>query len=55
MVLKKFMNNKIILIGAFGEMCELAEVCKKQIIGIIDNNLKGNFRGIPIIGTSQAF
>ena len=50
MVLKKFMDNEIILVGAFAEMCELANMCSKKVIGIIDNNLKGNFQDIPIIG-----
>lgn len=45
------MNNGIIIIGAFGEICELAEICNKNVIGIIDNNLKGLFRNIPIIGS----
>lgn len=47
------MNNEIILVGAFGEMCELAEMCGKIVIGIIDNNILGSFRGIPIIGTDD--
>ena len=50
MVLKKFMDNEIILVGAFAEMCELANLCSKKVIGIIDNNLKGSFHKIPIIG-----
>jgi len=53
MVLKKFMDNEIILVGAFAEMCELANLCSKKIIGIIDNNLKGSFQNIPIIGTDD--
>ena len=47
------MENDIILIGAFGEMCELAEICGKKIVGIIDNNLNDTFRGIPIIGKDE--
>lgn len=53
MVLKKFMGNEIILVGAFTEMCELANICSKKIVGIIDNNIKGSFYGIPIIGTDD--
>lgn len=47
------MDNEIILVGAFGEMCELAELCGKKVVGIIDNQIHGAFRGIPIIGTDQ--
>ena len=48
------MDNEIILVGAFGEMIELAALCGKKVIGIIDNNnLNGTFRGIPIIGTDR--
>ena len=53
MVSMKSMENDIILIGAFGEMCELAEICGKNIVGIIDNNLNDTFRGIPIIGKDE--
>lgn len=45
------MDSDIILVGAFGEMVELAALCGKKVIGIIENNLKGCFRDIPIIGT----
>ena len=44
------MDKRIILVGAFGEMVELAQICNLTIVGIIDNNLESSFRGIPIIG-----
>lgn len=43
--------NKAILVGAFHEMVELCELTGIELVGIIDNNLKGNFLGYPILGT----
>ncbi|MDD5618224.1 MAG: acetyltransferase [Candidatus Omnitrophica bacterium] len=40
----------IILVGGFHEIIELCEMCNKQIIGIVDNNLKGEHFGYPILG-----
>lgn len=45
------MSEKIILVGAFHEMVELCEDCGFHIAGIIDNKLRGDFMGYPIIGT----
>lgn len=44
------MGKDIILVGAFGEMVELAQLCGFSVVGIIDNNLVGLFRDIPILG-----
>ena len=46
-------GNKIILVGAFNTAVELAEECKKEIIGIIDNNIKVDFMGYPILGSDE--
>jgi sugar O-acyltransferase (sialic acid O-acetyltransferase NeuD family) len=43
--------KEIILVGGFHEMIELCEDAGYNIIGIIDNDLKGEYYGYPIIGT----
>lgn len=43
----------IILVGGFHEMIELCEDAGLNIIGIIDNNLSGEYYGYPIIGTDN--
>lgn len=45
------MNKDIILVGAFHEIIELCNECNLNIIGIIDNNIKNSYMGIPILGT----
>jgi len=42
--------TKIILVGAFHEIIELCEYNEYNIVGIIDNNLTGEYLGYPIIG-----
>lgn len=44
------MPERVILVGAFGEIVELCLRAGKQVVGIIDNNLEGEFLGIPILG-----
>lgn len=46
-------NNKIIIVGAFHEIIELAEECGKIISGIIDNKLTGKYMGYQILGTDD--
>ena len=47
------MNKDIIIVGAFHEVVELCEDCGFNIIGIIDNNIKGEYLKIPILGTDN--
>ena len=42
---------EVILIGGFIEVIELCELCNIKITGIIDNKLKEDYCGYPIIGT----
>lgn len=42
--------KEIILVGGFHEMVELCSDAGFNIIGIIDNNLTGEYYGFPIIG-----
>ena len=44
------MKTNVILVGAFHEVIELCEECRYDIVGIIDNNIIGEYYGIPIIG-----
>lgn len=47
------MNKDIIIVGAFHEIIELCEDCGFIIVGIIDNKIKGNYYGYPILGTDD--
>lgn len=44
------MKTDVILVGGFHEMIELCEDCDLNIIGIIDNEKKGFYNRIPILG-----
>ena len=45
------MNEKsVIVVGAFHEVIELCENCRRKIVGIIDNRLEGTYEGYPILG-----
>lgn len=44
------MKTDVILVGGFHEMIELCEDCGHHIVGIIDNDLIGNYCGYPVIG-----
>lgn len=46
-------KNRIILVGGFHEVIELCEMCRYDIVGIIDNNLSGKYYGYPIIGKDE--
>lgn len=41
---------EVILVGGFIELIELCELCNIEITGIIDNKLKEDYCGYPIIG-----
>ena len=46
-------NNKVIIVGAFHEIIELAEKCNKTILGIIDNDKQDGFLGYRILGNDE--
>ena len=43
----------LLLVGGFHEVIELCESCGRKIVGIIDNNLVGEYMGYPILGTDE--
>ncbi|WP_316819823.1 NeuD/PglB/VioB family sugar acetyltransferase [Pedobacter gandavensis] len=43
------MKNGLIIVGAFHEIIELAEDLKIKILGLIDNEKKGSYKGYKII------
>lgn len=45
------MNDGVILVGGFHEIIELCRRCGKEIVGIIDNNLRDEYLGYKILGT----
>lgn len=45
--------KEIILVGGFHEMIELCEEAGFNIVGIIDNELTGEYFGYPVIGTDN--
>ena len=45
--------DNIIMVGGFHEMVELCEDCGLNIVGIIDNTLKGTYEGVTVIGTDD--
>ena len=47
------MDKKVILVGAFHEIIELCELCNYTIIGIIDNNISGEYYGYKILGSDS--
>ncbi len=47
------MNEKIIIVGAFHEIIELAEDNGVFVVGLIDPIKKDNYRGYKIIGTDE--
>jgi len=42
--------DSIILIGGFSDTIELAELCGKKILGIVDNKLQGSYMGYEVFG-----
>jgi UDP-N-acetylbacillosamine N-acetyltransferase len=47
------MKSKIIIVGAFHEIIELAEEAGHKIIGLIDNIKTKEYYGFPILGTDK--
>lgn len=47
------MNNKVIIIGAFHEIIELAEDLHYEIVGLVDNIKTGCYYNYPILGTDN--
>ncbi len=47
------MNKKIIIVGAFHEVIELAEENGIQIIGLIDNGKKKSYLNYPVLGNDS--
>src|ERR1043165_6430812 len=43
--------NRIIVIGAFHEIIELATDCGFDVIGIVDSSKTVSYLGIPVLGT----
>jgi sugar O-acyltransferase (sialic acid O-acetyltransferase NeuD family) len=43
-------NDKIIIVGGFPEVIELAEACGRRIVGLIDPHLGSEHRGYPVLG-----
>lgn len=41
----------VIIVGGFHEIIELAETCKYNIVGLIDNQLENEYFGYPILGS----
>lgn len=46
-------GSQIILAGGFHEMVELCQAAGKQIVGIIDPRLSGDYFGCPVLGTDD--
>jgi UDP-N-acetylbacillosamine N-acetyltransferase len=46
-------NERLIIVGGFSEVIELAEDCQKQIVGLIDPNLSREYRGHPVLGADS--
>jgi sugar O-acyltransferase (sialic acid O-acetyltransferase NeuD family) len=46
-------TSKLILLGGFPEMVELCEALGKQIVGIIDPHLQGEYLGRRILGRDE--
>lgn len=40
----------VVLVGGFHEIIDLCEECGRNVVGIIDNSLVGNYYGVPVIG-----
>ncbi len=47
------MDKKVIIVGAFHEMIELCQDLSYEIVGLVDNDKKGSYYNIPIIGTDD--
>lgn len=47
------MKTDAIIVGGFHEIIELCEECGLNVVGIIDNELKDSYYGVPIIGKDE--
>ena len=47
------MKTDVIIVGGFHEIIELCEECGLNVIGVIDNELKDSYSGVPIIGKDE--
>lgn len=47
------MKTDVIIVGGFHEIIELCEECGLNVVGIIDNELKDSYYGVPIIGKDE--
>ncbi|MFW5879268.1 MAG: NeuD/PglB/VioB family sugar acetyltransferase [bacterium] len=47
------MSTKVVIIGAFVEIIELAEESGLKILGLIDNSKKREYLGYPILGNDE--
>ena len=47
------MKTDVIIVGGFHEIIELCEECGLNVVGIIDNELKNSYYGVPIIGKDE--
>ena len=47
------MKTDVIIVGGFHEIIELCEECGLNVVGIIDNELKDSYCGVPIIGKDE--
>ena len=46
-------KSKVILVGGFKEIIDLCEICDKNLVGIIDNNIGEPFNGCILLGTDD--
>lgn len=47
------MKTDVIIVGGFHEIIEMCEECGLNVVGIIDNELKDSYYGVPIIGKDE--
>ncbi len=47
------MKSDVIIVGGFHEIIELSTECGLNVVGIIDNELVGNYYSVPVIGTDD--
>lgn len=47
------MKTDVIIVGGFHEIIELCEECGLKVVGIIDNELRDSYYGVPVIGKDE--
>ena len=47
------MKTDVIIVGGFHEIIEICEECGLNVVGIIDNELKDAYFGVPILGKDE--